>query len=141
MRNKISIGVGIAIAILVAGFLYNKYRVAPELKIEMLALTDLNGNKVSLNSFQNKNLFINFFATWCGPCMHEVPSLTLAQQILLKEHFQFIFISDEPIARLQNFSERNDGKFLILHSKKSLQQYKIFSIPASYVLNINLKRL
>ncbi len=135
MKNKFIFISALAIAILVAGFFYNKYRVAPKLKLETLELTDLTGNKFSIDSFQNKKLFINFFATWCGPCIQELPSIASAQQILSKENFQFILISDETVERLQDFKEKRGTDFLILHSKKPLQQYDIFSIPTSYVLN------
>ena len=135
MKNKFIFIAAITITILVGGFFYNKYRVAPKLKLETLELTDLAGNKISLNSFQNKKLFINFFATWCGPCIKELPSIASAQAILSKENFQFILISDEPAERLQSFKEKHGEDFLILHSIKPLQQYQIFSIPTSYVLN------
>jgi peroxiredoxin len=135
MKNRLAFISAIAIGILVAGFFYNKYRVAPKLKLETLKLTDLAGNKISLDSFQNKKLFLNFFATWCGPCVKELHSIALAQQILSKENFQFILISDEPTDRLLNFKEKSGIDFLILRSEKSLQEYQIFSIPTSYVLN------
>jgi len=137
MKNKFIFLVGIVITILVAGFFYNKYRVAPKVKFETLKLTDLNGNKVSLDSFQGKKMFINFFATWCGPCIKEVPSLLSAQQILAKENFRFVLISDEPVERLKHFQEQTGAGFPILHSEKKLQEYKIYTIPTSYVLNSN----
>ena len=135
MKNKLILLTGIAVVILVAGFFYNKYRVAPKIKFETLELTDLDGNIFSLDSFQHKKMFINFFATWCGPCVKELPSLLSAQQMLLNKNFQFLLISDEPVERLKNFSERMEMKFLVLHSEKKLQDYKIYSIPTSYVLN------
>ena len=36
-------------------------------------LEDLNGNKLSLSDFEGKVLFMNFWATWCGPCRAEIP--------------------------------------------------------------------
>jgi len=137
MKNKFIPITGIVIAILVAGFFYNKYRIAPKVKFETLELTDLNGNSVSLDSFQDKKMFINFFATWCGPCVKEIPLLLSAQQILAKENFKFVLISDEPVEQLKHFQEQTGTGFLILHSEKKLQEYKIYTIPTSYVLNSN----
>ncbi|WP_146151804.1 TlpA family protein disulfide reductase [Ahniella affigens] len=45
-------------------------RVAPDLK-----LTDLHGNTVSLTSFRGKTVLVNFWATWCPPCVEELPLL------------------------------------------------------------------
>jgi peroxiredoxin len=36
-------------------------------------LTDLSGKSISLSDLKGKVIFINFWATWCGPCRHEIP--------------------------------------------------------------------
>jgi peroxiredoxin len=36
-------------------------------------LKDLNGNEISLSDYEGKVLFLNFWATWCGPCRAEIP--------------------------------------------------------------------
>ncbi|MBI4886857.1 MAG: TlpA family protein disulfide reductase [Acidobacteria bacterium] len=43
-------------------------------------LKDMNGVDVNLASFKGKVLLINFWATWCGPCRVEIPSLVELQQ-------------------------------------------------------------
>ena len=137
MKNKFIGAAGILVIIFVALFLYDKYRVAPAVKFDTLILTDLDGNPVSLEQFKDKKLFINFFATWCGSCLSEMPSLEAAQTALAKDNFQFILISDEPLARLKRFSNKSDLPFIILHSNQKLSALKIFTIPTTYVLNLN----
>lgn len=134
MRNKIIVAAIVAAMLLLAAYLFNKYAVAPQVNFEKIQLTDLDGNPVLLHSFQQPKLFINFFATWCGPCMRELPAIKKAQQTL-GSTYQFILISDEPIELLRGFNNKTQGEFLVLHSTQSLQRYKIYSIPASYVLN------
>jgi thiol-disulfide isomerase/thioredoxin len=46
---------------------------APE--VEGIAFKDENGKTVSVNSLKGKVVFINFWATWCPPCIHEMPSI------------------------------------------------------------------
>lgn len=36
-------------------------------------LEDMNGNKVSLSDYKGKTIFLNFWASWCGPCKFEMP--------------------------------------------------------------------
>lgn len=121
------------VAVGAAVFFYNKYRVAPVVKFESLALTNLNGQAFSLDSFQNKKVFINFMATWCGPCIGELPALENAQAILAVEGFQFVLVSDEPVERLRILQQH--VQLPVLHSVDKLNTLKIYSIPTSYLLN------
>ncbi|MES2621872.1 MAG: TlpA disulfide reductase family protein [Bacteroidota bacterium] len=135
MKNKLIAIIAIIATVLTGAFFYNKYRVAPKLKFESIPLTDLSGKAVSIDAFKGKKLFVNFFATWCGPCLQEFPSLINLEANLEKENFQFLFISDEPISRLQTFHEQSGIPMVILRSGKKLSEYGIFTIPTSYVLN------
>lgn len=120
-------------ALLTAGFFYSKYRIAPKVKFEGLALTDLNGNVVSIDKVNGKKLFVNFMATWCGPCISELPSLEIAQQTLRAEDFQFLLVSDEPLERLKQLQQKVN--LPVLHSTTKLTELKIYTIPTSYLLN------
>ena len=51
---------------------------APEFKVK-----DLQGNDLNLASTRGKVVLLNFWATWCGPCRAEIPSL-----IALQEHYK-----------------------------------------------------
>ena len=56
---------------------------------------DLNNNEVDLSSFRGKKILINYWATWCGPCIQEMPSLLKAQELLKDENYIFLLVSDE----------------------------------------------
>ena len=47
---------------------------------------DLDNNEVDLSSFRGKKILINYWATWCGPCIQEMPSLLKAQEALKAEN-------------------------------------------------------
>lgn len=135
MKNK-QIVLAVVVIVLVAGtYLYKKYRIAPNVNFDSLKLTDLRGNPVELSKFTNKTLFINFFATWCGPCVAELPSLYAASKTLEENNFQFIYISDESTEKLLAFQNRMQLPITIYHSETSLQEQNIFTIPTSYVLS------
>ena len=53
---------------------------------------DLHGNPVVLSDFKGKRVLLNFWATWCRPCIEEMPSLLKAKEVLEKENYIF-FIS------------------------------------------------
>lgn len=47
-----------------------------------MRLASLDGDTVDLGPFRGKPMFLNFFATWCGPCRMEIPELNLAHDAL-----------------------------------------------------------
>ncbi|MBK8657964.1 MAG: TlpA family protein disulfide reductase [Bacteroidetes bacterium] len=133
-RNRL-VNIVLVVALTTGGlFLYNKYRVAPPVQFAALSLTDLQGQPVALNQYAQKRLFVNFFATWCGPCVAELPSLQQAQK-MLKGQTGFVIISDEPLERLRSFQQRNGYSLTFLHSNTPLSSIDIHTIPTSYLLN------
>jgi thiol-disulfide isomerase/thioredoxin len=72
---------------------------APEIKIK-----DVNGNELSLEAYKGKVVLLNFWATWCGPCRAEIPSLIRIQEIY-KDRLQIIGmdVDDDDADRLRAF--------------------------------------
>lgn len=52
----------------------------PEQTANDVVFKDKDGKTVSLNSLKGKVVFINFWATWCPPCIHEMPSINKLKQ-------------------------------------------------------------
>jgi cytochrome c biogenesis protein CcmG/thiol:disulfide interchange protein DsbE len=65
-----------------------KYPQAPA-----FAVTDLSGQKLSLDSLRGKVVLLNFWATWCGPCRDEIPGFVQLQQKYGPQGFQIVGIS------------------------------------------------
>lgn len=72
-----------------------------------LTLSDMKGNTVAMDS--SKLVFINVWATWCGPCNAEMPSIQALYE-RYKDHpkMAFYVISDENPATVQNFLAKKD---------------------------------
>jgi thiol-disulfide isomerase/thioredoxin len=55
---------------------------SPPVPAPMISLVDLAGNTVSLSEFSGRVVLINLWATWCEPCLREMPSLERMQSRL-----------------------------------------------------------
>ena len=134
-RQIISVVFPLLIALAVAGFLYKRYKIPPYIDLPKIALTDLSGHPVSLQSYAGHPLFIDFFATWCGPCRRELPELADLRSRLSDQKLQVICICDESIPKLQNFQDRFGDRLIILHSEKSFHDLGIYTYPTNYIYN------
>ena len=63
--------------------------------INKISLKDLNEQIIDLGAYKGKTIFVNFWATWCKPCIAEMASIEKAQNILRKENVVFLIASSE----------------------------------------------
>lgn len=100
--------------------------------------TDVNGKTLSTSDLKGKVVFVNFWATWCPPCLAEMPSLN-ALYNKLKEDKRFIFLfinEDEDHTKGEKYLQRN--KFTIpLYIRSGSVPTEIFNgtLPTTIVLD------
>ena len=76
------------------------------------SLQDLNEQPVKFTRFQGKTVFLNIWATWCGPCVGEMPSIArLAANPRLKgKNIEFVCVSiDDSAETARRFVSDKDG--------------------------------
>jgi thiol-disulfide isomerase/thioredoxin len=67
------------------------------------AYQDLAGNPVDIADFAGKKVFVNYWATWCAPCIKEIPSINRAAAALAPEGVVFLLASDEKLETINDF--------------------------------------
>ena len=100
-------------------------------------LTDLDGGTVKFKDFEGKVVFLNFWATWCPPCIGEMPGI---QQLYNKfkdnKDVVFLLVSSEDLSRIGTFAEKNEYTFPIYSSKyKAPDIFVSQSIPTTFVIS------
>ncbi|MCR4437185.1 MAG: TlpA disulfide reductase family protein [Clostridiales bacterium] len=101
-------------------------------------LTDLDGKKVSLKDFRGKNVYLNFWATWCPPCRGEMPEIEKVYQQYKDKDFVVLAVDlGEDKNTVQNFIKQNNYNFkVLLDSDQSVAtKYNITAIPVSYFID------
>jgi len=96
---------------------------------------DMNGNIVELSNFKGQAIFLNFWATWCPPCIAEMPSI----QRLYNDYeskMAFILVSQESQSTLKAFMHEKGYTFpiYILRGGKP-EIFSSRSIPASFLIS------
>jgi len=96
---------------------------------------DLNNKKVDFTSFKGKKILLNYWATWCKPCIEEMPDLLKAQEILKAHNYVFLLASDEDITKISHFKNDKKYNFRFLKSIRSTDALGIYILPTTFVFN------
>ena len=99
-------------------------------------LQTLDGRETTLSEFRDKVVFINLWATWCMPCVAEMPNIQSLYDSLKSEQVAFLVISNEPKETVKKFL--NDKKFtfpVYLCNKELPGVFKTMGIPATFILS------
>jgi peroxiredoxin len=112
----------------------------PQNKVEAIdfELEDLNGETRSLSSYRGKVVFLNFWATWCGPCRIEMPSMQRVYNELKDEGFEIVAVDlREDKKVVKKFIKEYELTFPVLLDKtgKVGGIYGTRSIPTTYIID------
>jgi thiol-disulfide isomerase/thioredoxin len=96
---------------------------------------DAEGNISKISDYKGKVLYIDTWATWCGPCKREIPSLKTLEESFHGKNVQFISVStDKDVAAWKSFIAREPMTGLQLHQSQEMEKtmsylYAVNSIP------------
>jgi thiol-disulfide isomerase/thioredoxin len=122
--------------------LFSKIDIKPikdKRKLPNITLESLKGEKVELKSFKGKVIFLNFWATWCGPCKEEMPSMEVLQQQFKDKDFLFLAISVdyEGAKPVRDFIAKQRYTFPVLIDQKgeTLDLLDVKGIPTTFIID------
>ena len=108
-------------------------------EVPLFTLLDTNGNKIALDEFRGKVVLINFWATWCPPCIEEMPALTDLKESFIHMPFEILAINmAENQDAIDAFLNRTGFEFnfplLLDPGGKVADQYQVRGLPATMLV-------
>ena len=99
-----------------------------------------NNTPVSLTQFKNKIILLNLWASWCSPCIRELPALDRLQQQLGSENFVVVTISldkDPALARklFHDTLKLKNLKLYLESEEKLAQNFPVDVLPSNFFIN------
>lgn len=111
MKNRSSIIgylTGLVFAIVVAYNVLIYASTTPQFNLDNFSFTDLDGRPIDLRKIRGKAIVVNIWATWCGPCIAEMPHIENAYNRFKKDSVVFLIASDEPVEKIFRFKEKKN---------------------------------
>ncbi len=106
-------------------------------------LSDMAGNNIDISKFKGKVIFLNMWATWCGPCRAEMPSI---QELYNKvDHDKVVFImlsldKEEHLDKVKKYVGDKSFSFPVYRPSGALpKQLHVPSIPTTFVIGADGK--
>jgi len=100
-------------------------------------LQDINGNKVNLNISKGKVIFINLWATWCPPCVGEMPEIQkLYDHFKDNDNINFYLITNDKLNKIKTFVAKRGYSFPTYHALSETPiPFRVRSIPTTFVIS------
>ena len=99
-------------------------------------LRSLDGTEVSLESARGKVIFLNVWATWCGPCVAEMPSLQRLHEKVRGDDVFFAFVTQEPAEVAKAFLEKHKLTLPVFTMTGELPPaFQRKGVPSTFVLS------
>lgn len=118
-----------------------KVALRPGTKAPDFTAETLDGNELTLSDLRGKYVMIDFWGTWCGPCLEALPVIKEAYERYGGENFEIVGIANEPsLDRFEQFVERENIQWpqipeIYEENNETQELYSVNSYPTYYLVD------
>ena len=99
-------------------------------------LQTLDGEEISLSEFQGKPVFLNIWATWCPPCVQEMPSIQRLLESVEGEEVAVVLVSSESAETVQRFMEKRELDMPVyVTAADPPDTFRTAGVPATFIID------
>ena len=101
-------------------------------------LKTLDGQDVTLMDLQeDKVMFLNIWAAWCGPCREEMPSMASLYHKFSDKDFTMVAVSDEDTPSVREFLQEQPYPFTVLTDPENIlgDRFGVYAIPTTLIVD------
>ena len=115
--------------------------IEPDADATAATFQDLSGRPLEIADFNGRKVLLNYWATWCAPCIEEIPALSRAAQILGPEGYVVLLASDESLETISTFIAEYgfSGNFIKLNNY--FATHGIQAVPSTVLFDENGQEL
>jgi peroxiredoxin len=101
-----------------------------------LKLTDITGKTINLKDYRGKNVMIVFWASWCQPCMQEVPHLITLREMNPEDKLAILAISNESPETVKKTAEERKMTYTVIAAGEELPKpfSEVKGIPTTFFI-------
>jgi len=96
---------------------------------------NLDGTPIQLADYKGKRVLLNYWATWCKPCIEEMPVLERLQEKLSRENYIFLFASDQSVKVIEKFMANKDFDLTYIKFNGDWADAQISALPVTLIYN------
>ncbi|MEZ4919351.1 MAG: TlpA disulfide reductase family protein [Saprospiraceae bacterium] len=103
-------------------------------RLENIKMTDIDGRPFTLHALGGKPVFLNFWATWCRPCISEMRSMEELYQ-KYKGKAVFLAVTTEDISKIKEFKAKNDFHFDFAKLDVEYIDAFVITLPTTFLID------
>ncbi len=99
-------------------------------------LETLDAKEVSFGSFQGRTVFLNIWATWCSPCVGEIPSIQKLHDAVNEQGIAVVLVTTEQPEEVHRFVRKKGWHVPVYVARRGLPAiFETHAIPATFFIN------